>query len=75
MRLHPKVHQEILVNNELSVALSRVFTYEYCQTTKEATNPELDGVAWVLVGEASIERCYKMGNLTTEEGVILEHGS
>ena len=30
MRVHQKVHQEIPVNNELSVAFARAFAYEYC---------------------------------------------
>ena len=63
MRLHQKVHQEIPVNNELSVAFSRAFAYEYCKTTKEETNPEMYRVAWDLAGEASVERCRKMGSL------------
>ena len=63
MRLHQKVHQEIPVNNELSIAFARAFAYEYCKTTKEATNPELDRVAWVLAGEAWIEHYCKMGNM------------
>ena len=63
MRLHQKVHQEISVNNELSVAFARAFTYEYCKTMKEATNPEIYKIAWALAGEASIQRCSKMANL------------
>ena len=63
MRLHQKVHQEISVNNELSVAFARAFTYEYCKTMKEATNLEMYRIAWALASEASIERCWKMGNL------------
>ena len=63
MRIHQKVHQEILVNNELSVAFARAFAYEYCKTMKEATNLEMYRIAWALASEASIERCWKMGNL------------
>ena len=63
MRLHQKVHQEIPVNNELSVAFARAFAYDYCKTTKEETNPEMYKVAWALVGEESVEWCRKMGNL------------
>ena len=34
MRLHQKVYQEILVNNELSVAFTRAFAYEYCKNNE-----------------------------------------
>ena len=57
------MHQEILVNNAMSVAFARAFAYENCQTSKKATNLELYKVAWALASEASIERCRKMGNL------------
>ena len=63
MPLHQEVHQEIPVNNELSVAFARAFAYEHCKTTKEETNPKMYRVAWAVVGEASIERCRKMGSL------------
>ena len=63
MRLHQKVHQEIPVNNELSVVFARAFAYEYCKTAKEATDLEMYRVAWALAGEALVERCRKMGNL------------
>ena len=55
MRLHQKVLQDIPVNNELSIAFTRAFAYKYCKTTKEATNPEMYNIAWVLVGEALLE--------------------
>ena len=61
--LHQKVHQEILVNNEFSVAFTRAFTYENYTYVKEATNLELSRVAWAVAGEASIDCCCKMGNL------------
>ena len=63
MRLHQKVHQEILVNNELSVSFARAFAYEYCKTTKESRDLEMYRVAWAIYGEASVERCRKMGSL------------
>ena len=63
LRFHQKVHQEILVKNELSIAFGRAFAYKYCQKVKEETNTKLDRIAWVVAGEASIERCRKMGNL------------
>ena len=63
MRLHQKVHQEIPVNNELSVSFARAFAYEYCKTAKESRDPEMYRVAWAVYGEASVERCRKMGTL------------
>ena len=63
MRLHQKVHQEILVNNELFVSFARAFAYEYCKTTKESRDLEMYRVAWAIYGEASVERCRKMGSL------------
>ena len=57
------MHQEILVNNELSVSFARAFAYEYCKTTKEFRDPEMYRVAWAVYGEASVERCRKMGTL------------
>ena len=63
MRLHQKVHQEILVDNKFSVAFTRAFAYEYSKTMKEVTNPEMYRITWALAGEASVERCRKMGNL------------
>ena len=33
MRLHQKVHQEIPVNDELSVAFARAFAYEHCKSS------------------------------------------
>ena len=73
MMLHQNVYQEILVNNELSIAYSKVFAYKKCTSAKEVTNLELYRVAWLLVGEISIERCRKMGNLQDDK--ILEHDS
>ena len=55
MRLHQKVHEEILVNNELSVVFAKAFAYEYCETVKEATNPKMYKIAWALASEALIE--------------------
>ena len=63
MTLHQKVHQEIPVNNELSVAFARAFAYEHCKSAKEENNPEMYRVAWAVAGEASVERCRKMGSL------------
>ena len=63
MRLHQKVHQEISVNNQLSVTFARAFVYEYCKTLKVTTNPKMYRIGWALAGEASVERCRKMGNL------------
>ena len=51
------------MNNELSVAFTRAFAYEHCKTVKEENNPEMYMVAWVVIGEASRERCRKMGEL------------
>ena len=61
MTLHQKVHQEIPVNNELSVAFARAFAYEYCKTTKEATNPEMYRITWALVGESSVNDAGRWG--------------
>ena len=61
--LHQKVHQEIMVNNELSIVFVRVFAYKNCTFVKEETNQELYRLAWALSCEASIEHCRKMGNL------------
>ena len=63
MRLQQKVHQEISVNNQLSVTFARAFVYEYCKTLKVTTNPKMYRIGWALAGEASVERCRKMGNL------------
>ena len=63
MRLHQKVHQEILVNNELSVSFARAFAYKYCKIAKESRDLEMYRVAWAIYGEASVERCWKMGIL------------
>ena len=41
MRLHQKVHQEIPIDNELSVAFVRAFAYQYFKPTNDATNPEM----------------------------------
>ena len=41
MMLHQKVHQEIPVNNELSVDFARAFAYEHCKSAKEENNPEM----------------------------------
>ena len=54
MTLHQKVHQEIPVNNELSVAFARAFAYEHCKSAKEENNPEMYRVAWAVAGEASV---------------------
>ena len=59
MTLHQKVHQEIPVNNELSVS----FASEHCKSAKEENNLEMYRVAWAIAGEASVERCRKMGSL------------
>ena len=63
MRLNKKVHEEIPINNELSVAFTRAFAHEYCKTTKEATNPKMYKITWALAGQALVKLCWKMGNL------------
>ena len=55
MTLHQKVHQEILVNNELSVVFARAFAYKHCKSVKEENDPEMYRVAWAVVGEASVD--------------------
>ena len=63
MTLHQKVHQEIPLNNELSVAFAMAFAYEHYKIAKEENNPKMYRVAWAVAGEASVERCRKMGSL------------
>ena len=40
MMLHQKGHQNVLMNNELLVALVSAFSYENCTSTKEVINKE-----------------------------------
>ena len=40
MVLHQKVHQEIIANNELSIAFTWAFAHKNCTSTKEATNKD-----------------------------------
>ena len=59
IRFEPKIS----INNKLSIAFTRAFTYENCTSTKEATKKDLYRVSWALAIEASIEHCSRMGNL------------
>ena len=68
MILHQKVHQEILVNYELTFYFSRAFAYENGASAHQATNKEQYQVAWAVYVEASIERSRRRGTL---EGKVL----
>ena len=74
MMFHQKVRQEILVNNALSVAFARAFTYENCTSTRELTYKLLYWLAWALASEILIDRALPQdGKFTTKDGKNVEH--